>query len=216
MAGQTNLARLRQEVRVKQTLAMGLLPIARAALSRSKTARFGPTPRPCRYTNVREIGTTITNWHRSRNYAMNTYMNGTPTIYAGGVMVGDGDGDPPKLTFFQKETQLLTPASLFVFIDQDPFSIDDDEFSINPFDPGSDGLTGMEAPSRVHGNCFNWSFGDGHAETYKLRSSRSINWFGETGGSYTVTRADPAWPNGLNPDWLMVSNHTSVFTIGGL
>jgi prepilin-type N-terminal cleavage/methylation domain-containing protein/prepilin-type processing-associated H-X9-DG protein len=146
--------------------------------------------------------TTITNAHRFRNYAVNCYMNG----------FAYGDTTPPKLVFFQKEPQILKPAFLFVFIEQDPFSIDDDEFDINPFNADASGsLTGMEAPSRVHANCFNWSFADGHAETYKLRDSKSINWFGATSGSFTVGKIDPAWPGGLNPDWLAVSNHTSIF-----
>jgi prepilin-type N-terminal cleavage/methylation domain-containing protein len=157
--------------------------------------------------------TTVTNVHRFRNYAVNCYMNGTPDVFPGGTLVGCGDSDPPKLVFFQKEAQIFKPASLFVFIDQDPFSIDDDEFEINPFNAdASSSLSGMEAPSRVHAHCFNWSFADGHAETYKLLDyAKSINWFGATPGSYTVAKFDNAWPGGLNPDWLAVSNHTSIF-----
>jgi prepilin-type N-terminal cleavage/methylation domain-containing protein/prepilin-type processing-associated H-X9-DG protein len=156
--------------------------------------------------------TTVRNAHRARNYAMNCYMNGTPCPpSADGALVGYGDSDPPMLIFFQREAQLLQPAQLFVFIDQDPFSIDDDEFSINPFntDPCAD-LLGMEAPSRVHANCFNWSFADGHAETYKLRDSQSINWIGEQGGFFTIHKSDLTL-GGLNPDWLAVSNRTSLF-----
>jgi prepilin-type N-terminal cleavage/methylation domain-containing protein len=158
--------------------------------------------------------TTVTNVHRFRNYAISGYMNGTPYDYPGNVLVGYGDTDPPKLLFFQKESQLLKPASLFIFIDQDPLSIDDDEFDINPFSADASGdLSGMEAPSRVHGNCFNWSFGDGHAETYQLRDvPKSINWVANSlPGSFTVQKLDPAQPGGLNPDWLAVSNHTSLF-----
>jgi prepilin-type processing-associated H-X9-DG protein len=71
----------------------------------------------------------------------------------------------------------------------------------------------MEAPSRVHANCFNWSFADGHAETYQLRDvPKSINWVANSmAGSCTVQKADSAQPGGLNPDWVAVSNHTSVF-----
>jgi len=158
--------------------------------------------------------TTVTNVHRFRNYAINCYMNGTPEVDGGGTFSGYGDSDPPKLVFFQKEAQLVKPASLFVFIDQDPFSIDDDEFSINPFNLSANGsLTGMEAPSRVHADCFNWSFADGHAETYKLRDyAKSINWVANSmANSFTVQKLDPAWPGGLNPDWLAVSNCTSSF-----
>jgi len=158
--------------------------------------------------------TTVTNAHRFRNYAINGYMNGTPAADNDGSISGYGDSFPPKLFFFQKEAQVLRPASLFVFIDQDPFSIDDDEFSINPFNiSATAGLTGMEAPSRVHAGCFNWSFADGHAETYKLRDyPKSINWVANSmPGSFTVQKLDGAWPGGLNPDWLAVSNHTSLF-----
>jgi prepilin-type processing-associated H-X9-DG protein len=73
----------------------------------------------------------------------------------------------------------------------------------------------MEAPSRVHAHCFNWSFADGHAETYALRDyPKSINWVANSlPGSFTVQKLDPAEPGGLNPDWLAVSNHTSVFRV---
>ena len=161
--------------------------------------------------------TTVTNAHRFRNYAISGYMNGTPYVDAGGALAGYGDLNPPRLVFFQKESQLFTPAGLFVFMDQDPFSIDDDEFDINPFGADSSGaLTGMEAPSRVHADCFNWSFADGHAETYHLRDlPKSINWIADSlPGSFTVQKLDPAQPGGLNPDWLAVSNHTSLFTSG--
>lgn len=159
--------------------------------------------------------TTVTNAHRFRNYAISCYMNGTPNIYPGGVLAGYGDYSPVHLMFFQKETQIYRPAQLFVFIDQDPFSIDDDEFSVNPFNlPPTGDLTGMEAPSRVHADCFNWSFADGHAETYKLRDyAKSINWVANSmADSFTVQKLDPAYPGGLNPDWLAVSNHLSLFT----
>lgn len=156
--------------------------------------------------------TTVTNAHRARNYAVNCYMNGTPTENSDGTLGGYGDGDPPKLVFFQKEAQILQPARLFVFIDQDPFSIDDDEFEINPFPGTAAGtLSGMEAPSRVHANCFNWSFADGHAQTYKLIDyPKSINWFGATAGSFTVQSLDSAQPGGYNPDWMAVTNCTSI------
>jgi prepilin-type processing-associated H-X9-DG protein len=159
--------------------------------------------------------TTVTNAHRFRNYAINGYVNGTPAETVGGTPIGYGDSSPPKLIFFQKESQLFKPASVFVFIDQDPFSIDDDEFTVNPFgDSATADLTGMEAPSRVHGNCFNWSFADGHTETYKLRDTRmSVDWSGATAGSFTVQKFDSAFPGGLNPDWLEVSNHTSLFVV---
>ncbi len=159
--------------------------------------------------------TTVTNAHRFRNYAVNCYMNGTGVANHDGSISGCGDLDPPRLVFFQREAQLLKPASLFVFIDQDPFSIDDDEFSINPFNADATmDLSGMEAPSRVHANCFNWSFADGHAETYKLRDyPKSINWVAPSApGSFTVQKLDGAWAGGLNPDWLAVSNCTSLFT----
>jgi prepilin-type processing-associated H-X9-DG protein len=158
--------------------------------------------------------TTVTNAHRFRNYAINDYMNGTATLNADGSWTACGDTDPPQLVYFQREAQLLTPAALFTFIDQDPYSIDDDEFDINPFNSTPAWpLTGMEAPSRVHANCFNWSFADGHAETYKLRDyAKSINWVANSmADSYTVQKSDPAWPGSLNPDWLAVSNQTSIY-----
>jgi hypothetical protein len=153
--------------------------------------------------------TTVTNVHRFRNYAMNCYMNGYPTEYKDGAIAGYGDGDPPVLVFFQKEAQVLKPAGLFVFIEQDPFSIDDDEFDLNPYD-GAGFLTGMEAPSRVHANCFNWSFADGHSETYNMRDyAKSINWVAPApAGSFTVQQVDGGGI--LNPDWQAVTNRTSI------
>jgi prepilin-type N-terminal cleavage/methylation domain-containing protein len=158
--------------------------------------------------------TTVTNVHRFRNYAINGYMNGVAVTNSNGTLSGYGDSDPPRLVFFQRDAQLLKPATLFVFIDQDPFSIDDDEFDINPFNADATGaLTGMEAPSRVHADCFNWSFADGHAETYQLRDyAKSIKWVANSmPGSFTVQKLDGSWPGGDNPDWLAVSNHTSLF-----
>ncbi len=155
--------------------------------------------------------TTVSNLHRARNYAMNCYMNGTALAYPDGTYSGYGDKDPPQLMFFRKEAQVLRPANLFVFIDNDPFSIDDDEFSLNPFSASTFGdLSGMEAPSRVHGNSFCWSFADGHSELYKLKDyARSINWVAPApGGSFTVQQLDA---NGAsNPDWLVVVSNATI------
>lgn len=153
--------------------------------------------------------TTVTNAHRSRNYAMNCYMNG---YYSGTGGYGD-NGTPSQYVFFQKESQVTTPANLFVFIDQDPDSIDDDEFDINPLGTGDNYLVGMEAPSRVHGGGFDWSFADGHSESYKLRDvAESINWVAPApSGFFTVRMLDKNEPGGYNPDWVTVSNHTSIF-----
>jgi prepilin-type N-terminal cleavage/methylation domain-containing protein len=150
---------------------------------------------------------TISNTPPARTYAMSSYMNGLCNTNADGTLSGYGDTDPPNYVFFQKEAQVLKPSQLFINLDEDPACVDDGMFVV---DMGvGDGL--VEAPGRQHGNAFCWNFADGHAEIYKLRDHLTINWIDVEGtGGLPIPKQDATQPGGLNPDWVAITNATSL------
>ncbi len=120
-------------------------------------------------------------------------MNG----WIAGRSYGDPNGsvtfdNPPsmdtalKYTFFRKDTQILQPANIWMMLDEDAKSINDGMFLVD-METGN-GLA--DAPSRRHSNGYGINFADGHAEIFKLRDPRTINW---------TTLPVPKTP--FNPDW---------------
>lgn len=96
---------------------------------------------------------------------------------------------------FRKQTDIPNPSNIFVFIDENPYSINDGWFICDPT------LTGgakkwIDRPASYHNNAGGLSFADGHAEIKKWRDTAMI----------TATGSDDVTP--INPDpgdlqWLM-------------
>ena len=100
---------------------------------------------------------------RVRSYSINCYMNG--------VDVG--------LRFFNQQGYRVNkntsdilyppPARAFVFLDEHENSIDDGHFGFAP-----EGDKWMNLPARWHNQGCNFSFADGHVETFKWRDPRTL------------------------------------------
>jgi hypothetical protein len=92
-----------------------------------------------------------------RSYSMNNWMNGlSPALWDGGL--------DPSRKVYQKESDLAAPAKLFVFMDEDPATVNDALFVVI-IDSGYD-LN--DFPTRVHKTGYPLSFADGHAEAFKF------------------------------------------------
>ncbi|MGA2243757.1 MAG: prepilin-type N-terminal cleavage/methylation domain-containing protein [Verrucomicrobiota bacterium] len=92
-----------------------------------------------------------------RTYSMNNWMNGmSPADWLPGL--------DPSRHVYQKDSNLPAPSQLFVFVDEDPDSINDAMFVVI-MDPGY-GLN--DYPTRLHKTAYPLSFADGHAEAFKI------------------------------------------------
>lgn len=93
----------------------------------------------------------------TRTVSMNAFMNGADI---------DTAGFAPPYVINRKLTLIKLPSQLFVFIEEDPNTIDDGNFGgINP-DPATPGPIGNK-PARYHGLVTTFSFADGHSEAVK-------------------------------------------------
>jgi len=90
----------------------------------------------------------------------------------------------------RKQSDLLKigPVNCFVFIDENPYSINDGWFCTNP------GIW-TDKPATYHNNCSGISFADGHVEIHRWRDSSLI---GYRGGTTTATS-----DGGADANWLM-------------
>jgi prepilin-type N-terminal cleavage/methylation domain-containing protein len=80
----------------------------------------------------------------------------------------------PWLTY-SKSSQITnpTPANLFVFIDENPDSINDGEFAIDPTHSGA-AAAFVDGPSLLHHNGCILGFADGHAEAHQWTDPRTL------------------------------------------
>jgi len=92
-----------------------------------------------------------------RTYSMNNWMNG----------MSPAEWNPtlnPDYHVYQKESNIPAPSKLFVFVDEDPASVNDAMFVVI-MDPGEDL---QDNPTRAHKTGYPLSFADGHAEAFKF------------------------------------------------
>lgn len=79
------------------------------------------------------------------------------------------------LTVFRKQSDVGThpggPANLFVALDENPWTINDGYFVVDPNQP----VTWVDVPASYHNNACGFGFADGHAEIKKWRDSNIIN-----------------------------------------
>jgi prepilin-type N-terminal cleavage/methylation domain-containing protein/prepilin-type processing-associated H-X9-DG protein len=161
---------------------------------------------------------------RIRSYSMNcavgTVYNPSPgqsRAPNGGAVWGpwlDGTGthraNQPWHTFGKiSDTQSPGPSLVFVFADEDRYSINSPTFHVcmktNP-------TIMMNWPSTRHGNSASFSFLDGHSEVHKWRDARTKNSGHTLGGQpdwgmggQLTTQGSPD-----NPDILWIQTHTTA------
>ncbi|NBR85251.1 MAG: type II secretion system protein [Proteobacteria bacterium] len=102
-----------------------------------------------------------------RSVSMNMWMAWDG---AAGSLVGAGKN-------YKREIEISTPSSRFVFINENPNSIEDGTFRLN-FDPtfgNPPPIVFENAPSAMHNNGTSLSFADGHAELHRWTSVTIVN-----------------------------------------
>jgi prepilin-type N-terminal cleavage/methylation domain-containing protein/prepilin-type processing-associated H-X9-DG protein len=120
---------------------------------------------------------------RNRSYSMNCWMNGINAWNA-------------QCINYTKTTQFggsMPPTMAFVFIDENPASINDGYWAQDPTKP----TTWIDSPAHYHNKGGNLSFADGHAERKKWTDGNVLA--GKYGGP-TGFSASPA--DGLDLPWM--------------
>ncbi len=96
---------------------------------------------------------------RVRSVSMNSYTGNTSRTWT----------SPSRYTVCRKLSQILSPAIMFVTLDEHEASINDGCFWTNP-----DTLYNLiDYPASYHGNAGGFSFADGHSEIHKWRDPRT-------------------------------------------
>jgi prepilin-type N-terminal cleavage/methylation domain-containing protein len=110
-----------------------------------------------------------------RSYSMNNWVNGEPFANAANNL-------DSAHRLFQKDSTILTPAQIYVFLDEDDNTINDGMFVVymNP----AQGL--QDEPSLRHKTGYPLTFADGHAETFKVGTANQE--LAELEGAATVSQ----------------------------
>lgn len=103
-----------------------------------------------------------------RSMSMNAWMN--PIKSWNEIKGYTGD---MRLREFRKQNEIIVPSrsQCWVFIDENPFSINDGWFATDPNQP----TKWVDIPATYHNNAGGLSFADGHAEIKKWRDMKMIN-----------------------------------------
>jgi len=108
----------------------------------------------------------------TRSMSMNCWLNPLPGHDWNSV--GGGNG-----RIFRKHSDISThaggPVKLFVTVDENPNTINDGYFVINPGQGTTSPTTWTDVPASYHNKACGFGFADGHAEIKKWRDSNLIN-----------------------------------------
>jgi prepilin-type N-terminal cleavage/methylation domain-containing protein/prepilin-type processing-associated H-X9-DG protein len=114
-------------------------------------------------------------------------------------------GGPYQCYFRESMLARPSPSSLWLFIDEDPDSINDGAWALTM--PDGNETHWVDYPSKLHGNAGGFGFVDGHAEVHKWVYPRAI--------PNTTYVAVPNFPTiNANKDVWWVGNRTSA-TVSG-
>ncbi|MFO1476753.1 MAG: type II secretion system protein [Verrucomicrobiota bacterium] len=124
---------------------------------------------------------TIKNVPTVRSMSMNSWLNPVLSWNTTRHYVA-----PKAVKDYRRTTDLIKPGTsqLWVFIDENPFSINDGFFVCDPNVP-----VWIDIPASYHGGAGGVSFADGHAEIHKWRDNSVLNCAGAPPRS--GTRPDP-------------------------
>ena len=144
---------------------------------------------------------------RTRSMSMNGFMGNFPPC--------DKLYTKPGYAWYTKTSDILRPASRFVFVDEHPDSINDGFFNTemggyDPRIPGS--LVLWNIPASYHSGGGGLSFADGHSETHKWRDLRTR--LPITGVSF-FTLGVYSRPSPGNPDVEWLQERSSELSKGG-
>lgn len=94
----------------------------------------------------------------ARSYAMNNWMNG--------YYRGNNDA-----ILYTRESQMRSPSNLFVFIHEDPNTIDDGTIAIDLGRGSTNTWSNSNLAAALHDGSTSIGFADGHAELHRWRST---------------------------------------------
>jgi prepilin-type processing-associated H-X9-DG protein len=77
---------------------------------------------------------------------------------------------PSKYQLCKKSSQILSPAMMFVFLDEREDSINDGWYASDPDTKWQI----IDFPASYHGNAAGYSFADGHSEIHRFRDARTM------------------------------------------
>lgn len=126
--------------------------------------------------------------------------------------VGDiWSASPPwKIYFKTAHMNRPSPVNLWVFIDEDPDSVNDAAFAIRMMESRTATIW-QDGPANYHGGACGFAFADGHSEIHKWRDSRTI-------GYKTRYQSGAGYPRGFqsdNEDIRWVNEHASAAMLRG-
>jgi prepilin-type N-terminal cleavage/methylation domain-containing protein/prepilin-type processing-associated H-X9-DG protein len=101
--------------------------------------------------------------YRVRSVSMNA-MVGDP----GGLLQGGANINNTNYQQFMKDSDIVDPSSIFVFLDEHPDSINDGYFLI------TENQTWDDLPASYHNGAGSFSFADGHAMIHRWQDSTTI------------------------------------------
>ena len=133
---------------------------------------------PADQSSINAFGTALPH---ARSMSMNTWMSPIAPY-----------NNNTTMTCYYKETQLVNPgaANLWVFIDENPISINDGSFICE-----NDVQEWIDCPASYHGGAGGLSFADGHAETHRWHDGTVLyQWAPPTilPGNPSFTRLPPS------------------------
>jgi len=117
--------------------------------------------------------------------------------------------ESPPWRIFTKSGDIINPApvNLWIFIDENPDSINDAAFAVD-MDMTGTGAAFVDGPTLLHNNGCTFGFADGHSESHKWRDSRTIGPIFQTHYANDYGGACYVMPN--NQDVLWLQSHTSA------
>jgi prepilin-type N-terminal cleavage/methylation domain-containing protein/prepilin-type processing-associated H-X9-DG protein len=146
----------------------------------------------------------------SMNQAIGFNTGGTPGgqgAWLPSTYGNNGVGGGPWLCYF-KESMLIrpSPSLLWVFLDEDPDTVNDAAWAITM--PEGTSTAWVDMPSKLHGNAGGFGFVDGHAEVHA--------WANPQGVPTTTYRPNAPGPVVVkaNRDVYWVANRTSALVSG--
>ena len=139
---------------------------------------------------------------RVRSISMSQAFSSDPTT--------TGHWDSPPWRIFMKSSEMVAPhpSSLWVFIDENPDSLNDAAFAVAMgSNPARVTTIWQDIPATYHCGACGFSFADGHSEIKKWKDSRTLGRSMRETYSFRIAYGQPQ-PN--NPDILWVMERTTA------
>ena len=119
--------------------------------------------------------------------------------------------ESPPWNIFSKSTDIINPSpvNLWVFIDENPDSINDAAFAVD-MDPSFTGASAafVDGPGELHNGGCGFGFADGHSEIHQWKDPRTLGPNFQT--HYMNTYSGGGYTMPINVDVAWIQSHTSA------